>query len=796
MTDSGGTTIMATQHGRRVLVVDDDKLQLKLSSIRLRDAGFVVETATCATDALRLAVAHPPDVILSDVLMGEIDGFGLCRRLREQPSLSSVPVVLASAHYSDPQAQSLATRVGASVLVGRTPDFDAELAALNNVLGAPRVELPSVGAEVYEQHLRTNADQISRLLGEAKNAEGRYRALFESASDTISVLNRSGIILEANERWRAVLGVEPRLLVGRHLLDHSPLGRETSGSELEAAIARGSGRLYGVAIQRSDGTTIYVDFSISLVEIDSRELVFAIGRDVTGRFLAAQALAVAEEKYRSLVERLPDVVVTISGERFAFVTNNVERLTGFGADEVHAMGIKDWVARIHPSDEEPFVNAFEYEPVPGSARLFDLEYRWRHKDNRWIWIRHRRVAVYERGGSVYADGLLSDVTERRKLEDTLRQSQKMEAIGQLTGGIAHDFNNILATILANSQFLIDGLGQHDARLSDAQEIKLAAERAAALTRQLLAFSRRQVLELRVTDLNQVISNVEKMLRRLIGEDIDFQVKLDPKLGHVHVDPAQIEQVLLNLAVNARDAMPHGGVLTIETFNTELDDAYQSSQRPPRAGRYVVITVSDTGVGMDDATQRRIFEPFFTTKELGKGTGLGLATTHGIVTQCGGHIGVYSEVGRGTVFKVYLPVIDAPLAVRYLAPTELANGGRELVLLVEDDPPLRTAVARMLTSRGYRLLLAKDGREAIQLAAKHAGELALLVTDVIMPQVSGPAVAEAVRERVPQVKVLFMSGYTDHAVLSSGVLNRQHHFIQKPFAAAALAMKVREALGND
>jgi len=796
MTELGEAEKPAKQQvrgARRVLVVDDDKLQLKLSTIRLRDAGFVVETASSAKEALRLALATPPDVILSDVLMGEIDGFGLCRRLREQPALSTVPVVLASSHYSDPQAQSLATRVGASFLVGRTPDFDAELAALNQVLATPSAQIATVGADVYEQHLRTNADQLSRLLGEAKNAEGRYRALFQSANDTIAVLSRSGVILEANERWRQVLGIEPNGLIGRHLLEHAATSRDSSAAELQAAIETGSGRLYGVAVQRPDGAIIYMDFSISSVEIESRPLVFAIGRDVTGRFLAAQALGIAEEKYRSLVERLPDVVVTLREERFVFVTNNVESLTGLAAADMYAMSIDDWLERIHPSDEESFVAAFERRPVPGKARLFDIEYRWRRRDDRWIWIRHRRVAVYERGDVVYADGLLSDVTERKKLEESLRQAQKMEAIGQLTGGIAHDFNNILATILANSQFLLDALGQHDARLADAQEIKLAAERAAGLTRQLLAFSRRQVLELRVTDLNQIISNLERMLRRLIGEDVEFQVHLSPKLGHVHVDPGQIEQVLLNLAVNARDAMPQGGTLTIETSNTEIDEDYRTTHGAPRAGQYVVIAVSDTGIGMNEETQRRIFEPFFTTKEPGKGTGLGLATTHGIVTQCGGQISVYSELGRGTVFKVYLPQVDEPLASKAVSATESTHAGRELVLLVEDDPPLRSAVQRMLSGRGYRVLSARDGREAVELARANADDLSLLLTDVIMPQVSGPAVAEAIREHVPKIKVLYMSGYTDHAVLAGGVLNREHHFIQKPFAAAALALKVRQTL---
>jgi two-component system, cell cycle sensor histidine kinase and response regulator CckA len=775
-----------------VLLVDDDELQLKLSTIRLEDAGFRVRAVSDPNEALRLALEHPPDAVISDVLMGEIDGFGLCRRLREHPLLSSVPVVLASAHYSDPQAQELAAHVGAAALVRRTPDFEIELSALRSVLCAPPTRLPTADAEVYEQHLRTNANQISRLLGEAQDAEGRYRALFEGAKDAIAVLDGSAMILEANERWRQVLGVDPATLVGRHLLEASLHARGAASLELGAAMARGQGHVYAVPLTRLDGATVYLDFAISTARIGGRALMFAIGRDVTGRFLAAQALAVAEEKYRSLVERLPDVVMTNTEGRCTFVTSNVFGLTGFRALEVSGMALSDWRERVHPSDEQTYAEAYRRQVAAGAERTFDLEYRWRRKDDRWVWLHQRLIAVYERGGVTFSDSLLTDVTERRRLEESLRQAQKMEAIGQLTGGIAHDFNNILATILANSQFLLDALGEGDVRLQDAQEIKLAAERAAALTRQLLAFSRRQVLELRVTDLNQVVTGVERMLRRLLGEDIELTVRLCPKLGSAQVDPVQLEQVLLNLAVNARDAMPRGGELTIETSNAELEVERQTSHGSLRAGSYVLVSVSDTGTGMDEATQRHIFEPFFTTKERGKGTGLGLATSHGIVAQSGGSFSVQSEPGRGSTFGFYLPRVSTE-PERELAAEPLERDGSELILLVEDDRPLRAAVQRMLVNRGYRVLSARDPQDALDLLDKHEREISLLLTDVVMPQASGPALADAVRARAPHIKVLFMSGYTDHAVLASGVLSQTQRFIQKPFSPVALGAKVREVL---
>jgi signal transduction histidine kinase/CheY-like chemotaxis protein len=447
-------------------------------------------------------------------------------------------------------------------------------------------------------------------------------------------------------------------------------------------------------------------------------------------------------------------------------------------------------ARVHPDDQGAVMRA--YQELLKDEVLFDVEYRRQRKDGHWVWLRNRAMATYERDGIRYIEGLISDITERKRLEESLRQSQKMEAIGQLTGGIAHDFNNILASILANSHFLIEDLAAHDPRHADAQEIKIAAERAAALTRQLLAFSRRQVLEPTVIDLNSAVAGLEKMIRRLIGEDVDFSVEPGESLGSVRVDMGQLEQVIMNLVVNARDAMPTGGKLSIETSNVELDD-YAAGYISAQPGSYVMIAVSDTGSGMSAETRQRIFEPFFTTKELGKGTGLGLSTCYGIVKQSGGYIWVYSEVGRGTVFKIYLPRVDAcPDRAPKQAGT-LDVSGSETVLLVEDDDRVRAAVSRMLEPRGYHVLVARNGTEAIDIVERHQGLIHLVLSDVVMPNTSGPEVVERVRARSTEVRALFMSGYTDHAVLRNGALQGGTNFIQKPFAPETLAKKVREVL---
>jgi PAS domain S-box-containing protein len=426
-----------------------------------------------------------------------------------------------------------------------------------------------------------------------------------------------------------------------------------------------------------------------------------------------------------------------------------------------------------------------------------VDCEWARKDGSTTAVRLSGRAISDEKKNISFEIFTEDVTERKALEQQLRQSQKMEAIGRLAGGIAHDFNNLLMVISGYSEFLLERLGPDPALRGPAKEISTAAERATSLTRQLLAFSRKQMLAPKVLDLNAVVTENLKMLTRLIGEDIDLVMIPGPELGAVKADPGQIEQVILNLAVNARDAMPHGGRLTIETSNVALDEAYARLHAPVQPGDYTMLAITDTGVGMDGDTQSHIFEPFFTTKGT-KGTGLGLSTVYGIVKQSGGYIWVYSEPSKGTSFKIYMPhvtveevaAVEQPAAAAAAAPAEAP---RETVLVVEDEVNLRRLTHQFLENQGYTVLEAADGAAAVQICVAHQGTIHLLLTDVIMPGMNGRELAQRVSEIRPNMKVLYMSGYTENAIGHNGTLDAGITLLQKPFTLHALKAKVREVL---
>jgi two-component system cell cycle sensor histidine kinase/response regulator CckA len=499
-----------------------------------------------------------------------------------------------------------------------------------------------------------------------------------------------------------------------------------------------------------------------------------------------QLLRDKDKKFRILFEDSPQPMWIFDPEKQHFLEVNVAlcRLYGYTPEEFRNLKLTDL-----QSEEEAERFLRQATRPTGPAPVV-----WRHrtKDGTLIDV---EVAVQDiqYSGRPAELAVVMDVSGRRQLEDQLRQSQKMEAVGMLAGGVAHDFNNLLTIITGYSQLILNSLGPTDPNRHSVEQIMKAGERAAALTKQLLAFSRRQVLQPRVLDLNKLVESLSTMLQRLIGEDIDLRLVLPPDLGRVSADPGQVEQVLMNLAVNARDAMPKGGVLTIETANVALDREYASHHINTKPGGYVLMAVSDNGLGMDQATKERLFEPFFTTKSPGRGTGLGLSTVFGIVKQSGGGLEVYSELGTGTTVKVYLPRIDQPAHVEAEKLKTAAARGHETILLAEDDEMVRTLVRETLERAGYRVLAGSDPVEARRAAEAHSGPIHLLITDVVMPKVNGRELADQLAVRRPGMKVLYMSGYTDNAVLNSGILQKEVAFLQKPFTPAALIDKVREVL---
>ncbi|PYP59659.1 MAG: hypothetical protein DMD40_02700 [Gemmatimonadetes bacterium] len=528
----------------------------------------------------------------------------------------------------------------------------------------------------------------------------------------------------------------------------------------------------------------------------------AIGMDVTDRKRA-------EERYRSFiaqssegVSRLeidPPVPISLpeeeqidrlyAGARIAECNDAMARMYGYGeASELIGTKLADLHNVNDPTNREQ-IRAF----LRAGYRVTNSETREHDREGRPRVFLNNVVGFIEDGHLVRVWGTQRDVTEQRHLEEQFRQSQKMEAVGQLAGGIAHDFNNLLTAILGNTQLLLRELPPGDSKRGDVEEIRKASERAASLTRQLLAYSRRQMLQPEVLDLNVVVAEMDKMLQRLIGEHIALVAVLAPDLGRVRADPNQIEQVIVNLAVNARDAMPDGGKLTVETANVDLDEAFAQAHLGSVPGSYALLAVTDTGAGMDATVRAHLFEPFFTTKEVGKGTGLGLATVYGIVKQSGGYISVYSEPGRGSSFKIYLPRIatpaDAPAGPQKSGPAR----GSETVLVVEDEPAVLTLSRRALEAQGYVVLAASDPAAALRVVERHGGMIHLLLTDVVMPGLSGRELADRLTAQRPGIRVLYMSGYPGDAVVQHGTLPSGSAFLQKPFSPDGLARKVRDVL---
>jgi PAS domain S-box-containing protein len=667
----------------KILIVDDDRLQRKLLRVMLETQGHAIVEAEDGRQALDALSGELAEVVISDILMPNLDGYRFCSEARHTPRLAALPIILYSSSYTSPGDEALALRFGASAFLEKPATMERLQAAIEDVLRRPA---PAPPAERGED------------LGLLKQYSARLIAKIEEQN----------------------------------------------------------------------------------IELLAR----------------AEQLTASEEKFRQLAENIQEVffMTTADSSQMLYISPAYETIWGRSADDLYA-NPRAWIEAIHPEDR---ARIQEEDVAAGrNPAAFSREFRIVRPDNSVRHIHARGFPIRDAAGEIYRiAGIAEDVTERNNLQSQLLQAQKMEAVGRLAGGIAHDFNNLLTAINGYSQLAMRKLDARDPSYAHIEQIRSAGERAATLTRQLLAFSRKQILQPRVVNLNVIVFDLERLLGRLIGEDVKLATVLGQSLGSVRVDPGQIDQVIMNLAVNARDAMPKGGKLTLETANVNLDASYAQREDNVKPGRFVMLAVSDTGVGMTPEVKAHLFEPFFTTKGPGSGTGLGLATAHGVVKQSGGFITVYSELGRGTTFKVYLPRVDeAPEPVQKAVDTAPAQKGSGTILLAEDDEFVRTLTVSVLRGAGYTVFEASSGEEALLVVERHPQPLHLLLTDVVMPGLGGPDLARRAIELRPELRVLYMSGYTGTGVLQEGVIGPDTPFLGKPFSPDQLLARVRAVLAG-
>lgn len=637
------------------------------------------------------------------------------------------------------------------------------------------------------------------------------RAIFDASRDGI-VVEDAGKIVFINNSYARMLGYDaPEELFERDLAEIlSPEDAERMNEFGEARL-RGeqSPFVYEFKGKRKNGSLIDLEASVSTAAVAGKTYIVTAVRDLTGYKRAAQLVKESEERFQLAARATNDVLWEwdIATDRI-WLNESMQTVFGYAFDEIGDR-YELWRNGIHPHDSEAIQQSI-HQFLDGDEEIWTGEYRYARADGEYATVVDRRILVRDDGGKpLRMLGSIRDISERKQAEQSLlesearlRQSQKMEAIGTLTGGVAHDFNNLLTAILGNSQLALRDLSESDPLRRRLLEIECAGNRAAVLTRQLLAFSRRQHLERKVINLNDSIGDLTKLLRRIIGEDIEVAVRCSGDLATVFADVAQIEQVVMNLAVNARDAMPSGGKLMIETSNVVLDANYCRQYPYVQPGRYVQIRVSDDGCGMDAATKARIFEPFFTTKEIGKGTGLGLSMAYGIVKQHDGHINVYSEIDYGTSFKVYLPVAEeiSEAESSSVTPTS-AYGGSETILVAEDEEALRAVAKDVLEASGYTVLLAKNGEEAVKIYQENRERIDLLLLDVVMPRMGGAEVFEQIRQLGGDLPVIFMTGYSSETVQNRFVkqyelfVGSETTIVQKPYSVELIERKIREVLNG-
>jgi len=757
--------------GLKVLLVEDNPADARLVREMLKDSHRPVELTHAARlrDALECLRTQGFNAILLDLNLPDSEGMNTFLRARAE-ALHAPIVVLTG--VADEEVAARAVREGAQDYLVKA-EVDGPLLY--------RSIRYAVERQAYDEAIR--------------HKEALYRNLIEGSIQGV-VIHVDGVIKLANPALASMLGLErAEDLLGQPVWQYvAPQDREMAQAYQKA---RREGRPapsnFELHLLKRDGTVIALDCMATSIAWEGGQATLATVVDTTERQRAEQGLRASEERFRQIAENIKEafIIVELAGFRPLYLSRMWEEIWGRPLEEAYRDPLA-WVRAVHPDDHAVVADArHAIEKGQAVSRTFRLV----RPDRSIRWVRGRAFPVYNANHEIYrAVGLVEDITDLRRTEEQLLQAQKMEAVGRLAGGVAHDFNNLLTAILGYSELVLQDLGDEHPSAVDVKEIRAAGQSAESLTRQLLAFSRRQILQPQTLDLNKVLTRVDALLQRIIGEDVDLTMKLTAPLGRVSADPGQIEQVVLNLAINARDAMPNGGKLTIETANVVLDEEYVAQHAGASTGPHVMVAVTDTGTGMDAATQQRLFEPFFTTKEPGRGTGLGLATVYGIVTQSRGSIWVYSELGHGSTFKVYLPVTTEDVLTPDAAEAIPASlSGTEAVLVVEDQLEARSVICETLRRRGYTVIEAINGPDAIVKGRQPELMIDVMLTDVVMPGMGGRRVAEVIRATRPNLKVVYMSGYTDSAIVDHGILEPGVTFVQKPFATDALLRKIRDVL---
>jgi two-component system cell cycle sensor histidine kinase/response regulator CckA len=755
-----------------ILHLEDDPLDAELIRETLVSQGLKPNTFRAETEnQFRLELRNMSiNLILADYALPGFDGISALRIARElRPDL---PFIFVSG--------TIGEEVAIESLKSGATDY-----VLKQRLQRLGLSIHRALTGASEHRRRMEADRALR------ESEERHRLFFERSPLPMWVYDLETLeFLAVNEAAIAHYGYSREEFLAQSIVD---IRREPEVERLLEYINQPNPTINAAGVWRhctKNGTIIEVEITSHRIDYFGRAAEVVLANDVTERMRAEQALRESEERYRELVENAHDIIYEhdLNGN-YTSINKAGERITGYSHEETLQLDLAQTIA---PEFLEKAHDMLRRKLAGETITAYELETI--AKDGHQISLEVNSSLVFQNGVAVGVQGIARDVTKRKQLEEQLRQSQKLEAIGQLAGGVAHDFNNLLTVIGGYSDLLLRKLPADGPLRAHASEIKKAGDRASGLTRQLLAFSRKQILQPKLLDLNGVVSDLDKMLRRLIGEDVDLLTIAGPGLGQVKADPGQIEQVVVNLVVNARDAMTSGGKVTIETANARLtaDYVHQHPQCVP--GAYVMLAISDNGAGIDSAIRDRIFEPFFSTKGAGKGTGLGLSTVYGIVKQSGGHIWVYSEVNKGTTFKIYLPRVDEGINDE-TDHTQLTAvpGGNETILLVEDEAQVRQIAQQILESLGYCVMTAENGEQALTLASAYSGEIDLMVTDVVMPQMGGRELVEQLSPLRRNLRVIFMSGYTDDAIVRHGLMDDHLEFIQKPFTADALARKIRTTL---